>query len=413
MKGVFYGWWIVLASFIIASYVAGTIFYGFTAFFEPIVAEHGWSYTQVSIASSLRGLEMGILAPVIGFVVDRFGSRKMTLFGVIIVGFGLIFVSLTHSLTMFYGAFLLLALGAGSCTSVVLTTAVANWFKRNIGKALGITACGFGAGGAFIPLIVWLIDAYDWRTALLILGLGMWTLGITLAFVIRDKPEQYGYLPDGDTHAGSTSKSEVQVQVVEVAFKEAIKGRTLWLIGLAEAIRFAILTAVVIHIMPYLSSIGISRRDAGLVATAVPLLSLIGRFGFGWLGDIVDKRYAMASTHLVMGLGMLALSYANIRWAILPFLLLFPLGYGGGMSLRGVILTDYFDRIHFGKALGIIMGISSIGGIIGPALAGWTFDTLGNYSVVWFAFSALTLVALPIILVIPAARVPDLQSRAQ
>ena len=116
---MFYGWWIVLASFVIAFYVAGTVFYSFTVFFKPIVEELGWSYTQVSIGISLRGLEMGLLAPLIGFLVDRFGSRKLALFGVVTVGIGLILISQTQSLVTLYAAFLLLAQGAGSCTSVV------------------------------------------------------------------------------------------------------------------------------------------------------------------------------------------------------------------------------------------------------------------------------------------------------
>ena len=71
MARIFYGWWVVLACFLITLYRSGALSYGFTAFFEPIVEEFGWSYTQVSIAFSLRGLEMGILAPIMGFLVDR------------------------------------------------------------------------------------------------------------------------------------------------------------------------------------------------------------------------------------------------------------------------------------------------------------------------------------------------------
>ena len=154
MKKIYYGWWIVLASFLIASYVGGSIFFGFTAFFEPIVKEFGWSHTQVSIAFSLRGLEMGILAPIIGFLVDRFGSRALALFGALIVGFALILLSLTDSLLMFYASFALLALGGGGCAPTVLMTVVANWFRKNVGKAMGVLSCGFGAGGILLPLIV-------------------------------------------------------------------------------------------------------------------------------------------------------------------------------------------------------------------------------------------------------------------
>jgi len=111
VKGIFYGWWIVVASFFIAFYIGGAIFFGFTAFFEPIVEEFDWSYTAVSIGVALRGLEMGILAPLIGFLVDRFGSRRLVIFGVITVGFGLILISQTQSLIMLYAGFLLSFLG--------------------------------------------------------------------------------------------------------------------------------------------------------------------------------------------------------------------------------------------------------------------------------------------------------------
>jgi hypothetical protein len=124
MKRVFYGWWVVLACSLISFYVAGAIFFGFTAFFEPIAEEFGWSYTQISFAVSLRGLEMGIFAPIVGFLVDRFGPRKVIFWGTIMVGIGLISLSFTQSLTMFYGSILLLAFGAGGCTSVVTMTAV-------------------------------------------------------------------------------------------------------------------------------------------------------------------------------------------------------------------------------------------------------------------------------------------------
>ena len=153
MKPIYYGWWIVLASFVVAFYVAGTIFYGFTAFIEPLAGEFGWSYTQISLAASLRGLEMGLLAPFVGILVDRFGSRKLLLSGVLVLGIGLILLGFTQSLAMFYGAFLLIASGAGGCTSVVTMTAVADWFEKNVGKAMGLTASGFGAGGLMVPAI--------------------------------------------------------------------------------------------------------------------------------------------------------------------------------------------------------------------------------------------------------------------
>jgi len=386
-RKIFYGWWIVLACFLTNLYVSSIVFFGFTAFLDPLVKEFGWSYTQVSFAASLRGLEMGIMAPLVGFLADRFGSRKLIFSGVITVGFGLILLSLTRSLTMFYGSFILLAFGAGGCTSVVTMTAVANWFKKNVGIAFAVMASGFGASGLIVPLIVRLIDGYGWRTALIILGLGMWVLGIPLSFVIRNKPEQYGYLPDGKLADGRISEHEIQHEKVEISFRKALKKRSFLYLNLAEVIRFMVLSAVVLHIMPYLGSMGMSRPTAGLVAAAIPLFSIIGRFGFGWLGDVFDKRYVIAVTFGFMGMGMLAFSHMQSKWAIYLFLLLFSPGFGGGAVLRGAVLREYFGRDSFGKMIGILMGFASIGGIIGPTLAGWVFDTLGSYDFIWLVFA--------------------------
>jgi len=267
MRKVFYGWWVVFACFLIAFYTGGTIIFGFTAFFEPIAEETGWSYTQISIGASLRGLEVGMFAPVAGFLVDRFGPRRLIFCGTLTTGFGFILLSQTNSLTMFYGAFVLIALGLSACTTTVLMTAVANWFKKNIGRALGIMACGFGAGGILIPVIVRLINLYQWRTTLIILGLGMWLLGIPLSFVIRNKPEQYGYLPDGETSAEQVLAAKSQGE--GIGFKEALKSRNFWHLSIAEALRMMIAMTVTTHVMPYLSSLDISRSRAALVAASI------------------------------------------------------------------------------------------------------------------------------------------------
>ncbi len=398
MKQIYYGWWIVLASFMIAFYVAGVIFYGFTAFIEPLVEEFGWSYTQISLAASLRGLEMGLLAPLIGFLVDRFGSRKLLFSGVIVLGFGVILLGFTQSLAMFYGAFVFIAFGAGGCTSVVTMTAVANWFDKNVGKAMGVMASGFGASGLIVPVIVWLIAAFGWRTTLIILGLGMWIIGLPIACIVRNKPEGYGYSPDANNSKESEPSPQRPAQVAAKQFKEILKKKSLLFLYLSETIRLMALTAVVTHIMPYLGTMEISRMNAGLMAAGIPLLSILGRIGFGWLGDIFEKKYAMAIAYSLMGLGMLTLCYVKLTGMIYIFLFFFSNGFGAIAVLRGAILREYYGRYHFGKLMGIMMGFGACGGIIGPTTAGWVFDRMESYYFVWLAFSGLIGLALILIL---------------
>jgi OFA family oxalate/formate antiporter-like MFS transporter len=399
---IFYGWWIVGACFLIAFYVSGIIFYGFTALFEPIANEFGWSYTQISIAASLRGLEMGLLAPLIGILVDRWGPRKLIFSGIIITGVGLVVLSRITSLGMFYGAFILVAIGISTCSGTVLMTAVANWFRRKVGMATGIMACGWGFSGLLVPVIVGLINIFDWRTAMLILGLGVWVIGLPLSLLVRHKPEQYGYLPDGEMSSSAIFDEGVtsaQTAEEDIGAKQALKSGTFWHIALALLCQAIILGAVVLHVMPYLSSIGMARATSSLVASAIPLFSISGRLGFGWLGDKLDKRRVSAGAFAAMSLGLLCFEYASTGevWLLVPFLILFGIGYGGNSTIRASLLREYFGRIKFGTILGCAMGVMALGSMIGPPLAGWVFDNWGSYHGIWLVFAGLAAIALVLI----------------
>ena len=402
IKKIFYGWWVVLACLIINLYVSSILFFGFTALIDPLIQDFGWSYTQISFAVSLRGMEMGIFAPLIGFLADRYGARKLILAGVLAVGLGLILFSRIESLLMFYGVVLILGFGAGGCTTVVTTTVVANWFKKNLGKALGLMSTGFGASGLLIPLIVWLIDAFQWRTTLLLLGVGFLILGIPLLLVIRDKPEDYGLLPDGEPGFPASPQETRRPENPPIRFWEALRHRSFLYLNLAEVVRMMLVSAVVTHSMPYLNNLGISRASAALVVAGIPLSSIIGRLGYGWLADRFPKREVLALAFGAMGLGMLAFSYAAIPAMILLFLLFFPPSFGGSMVLRGAILREYFGRDYLGKMLGIVMGSAAMGGIVGPTLAGWVFDSTGSYQILWLAFAgAISLTVLMVLKVRP------------
>ena len=126
-------------------------------FFEPIASEFGWSYAQISLASSLRGLEMGLFAPIIGALVDRLGSRRIMFLGAILIGLGLLALSRVNSLGMFYAAFVLVASGLSTCSNTAMVAAVAKWFRRKVGLAIGMMICGYGFSGFMVPVVVRLI----------------------------------------------------------------------------------------------------------------------------------------------------------------------------------------------------------------------------------------------------------------
>jgi OFA family oxalate/formate antiporter-like MFS transporter len=399
LNRIFYGWWIVWAGFFITVYVGCIIFYGFTAFFEPLVKEFGWSYTQISFASSLRGIEMSLLAPLVGFLVDRIGSRKMVFWGLITVAIGLILLSFTRSLWTFYVAFILIGFGGGGCTTVVLTRVVANWFQRDIGKALGVLASGYGASGLMVPLVVWLIDASGWRLALVFLSMGTFVLGVPLALIIRNTPEACGFAPDGRPMEPPAMKTEsAESDSVEVPFWDALKDRLFVSLFVTELIRNMALSALVTHIMPYLSILQVSRTTGGLIAGAIPVLSIAGRFCYGWLGDLFNKRRLIASAYGMTSLGMLSLCFAESNQFLFLFLFLFPTGFGGAMVLRAAMLRESFGRKAFGRLLGILLGGAAVGGVLGPTLAGLIFDTWRSYFFAWIGLAAATALSVLIIL---------------
>ncbi len=407
---VFYGWWIVGACFLIALYTSGVIFYGFTAIFEPIADEFGWSYAQISFAQSIRGLEVGLVAPLVGILVDRWGPRRLIFGGVFITGLGLLLLSRTDSLSIFYIAAVLTAIGMSSSGTTVTMAAVTNWFRRKVGLAIGIMVCGYGASGFLVPVMVKLIDTYDWRTAMVILGIGVFIIGLPLSLLVRHKPEQYGYLPDGELP--STVIPEAEVAAVpapraDAGVKQALKSRAFWHLALALMPQFIAVGAVITHVMPYLSSLGITRSMSGLVATAIPLLSIGGRLGFGWLGDKFDKRRLSAGALAILTLGLLCFEYVPAvgTWLLVPAIIFLGMGYGGNIPILALLVREYFGQNKFGTIIGFVWGVLMLGNMIGPPVSGWVFDNWGSYQGVWLVFAGLTAIGIFIMLNTPAVKI--------
>ncbi|MBI2869320.1 MAG: MFS transporter [Chloroflexi bacterium] len=366
--------------------------YGFTALFEPIARDFGWSYTQISFAASIRGMEMGLMAPLTGWLADRVGPRKLVFAGGVLMSAGLFLLSRMNSLGVFYLAFLLISLGMSTCTWTVLMTAVANWFLEKIGLATGIAMCGFGFAGLMVPLLVTLIDRLSWRVALLGVAVAAFVVISGLAFVFRHRPEQYGYLPDGKPP--SAEPGALMLERRGYTTGQALRTVVFWQVSLAFIYHALSLNAIVIHLMPYLTSIGITRSAAGLVALAVPLTSVAGRLGFGWLGDRVDRSRVAALSFVLVGLGvaMFGLAATAGAWLLVPFFVLFGIGYGGTNAMRPALVREIFGRRNFGAIFGVSEGLIMIGNFAGPPIVGRYFDTLQTYQGIWFILALAALV---------------------
>jgi sugar phosphate permease len=405
--GIFYGWWIVAAIFLISAFSSGIIFFSLTAVLQPIVSEFGWSYAQVSLAASIRGFETSFLAVVVGYLIDRFGPRRLIFGGGIIIGAGLIMLSRVHSLMALYGCFVLMAFGLSACSGVILTTVVGNWFRKRVSIATGIVVCGAAFGGLLVPVVTWLIDTYTWRQAMVVLGIAAAAVILSLSVLVRHKPEQYGYLPDGERIVKPVSPGAPKTVLIEedsARVRKALKSRAFWLIALSFMCHVLVTVSVVTHIMPYLSSIGISRSTASLVTSAIPLISIPGRLLFGWWGDRIDRRHLSAAGFVITGIGLLLLCFIDRLgiWLLVPFIILFGFGFGGPVPIQPGMLLERYGRARLGTIIGLCTGIMMVGIMLGPPVAGWIYDTTGRYQNAWYIFLGILALGTVLILLTPA-----------
>lgn len=412
-----------MASTILNVLAGGTFFYGFTVFFNPVRHTFGWAAAVTSVAFAFKRLEEGVLGPITGFLVDRAGPRKIMLSGWAIVGLGFLWMSRINSLWQFYASFLLIAMGFSLGSFLAISTTVANWFTKKRSRAMTLVYVGFGASGLLVPLVALSISHFGWRETLTILGVGLWVIGLPLSLVMRHKPDQYGYLPDGETGASAsgvtvlshdissrTATPDADSSATGFTARAALRTRAFWLVAFTFFFQHIGTSAIFVHIVPFLESVKVSTTVAATVVTGMTMCSLIGRLGFGFLGDFTNKRYLIAIALSLQTIGIFLFSFvdADRTWLIIPFLLTYGPGYGGPIPLRPALQGDYFGTRSFGTIVGLLSLISMPGALASPVVAGWIFDAVGGYHLAWKLFALVTLPAIPLILL---ATPPKAQKR--
>jgi len=413
-KKIFYGWRMVFISTIIRFFESGTYFYGFTAFFNPIRTAFGWGAAETSVAFSLQRLESGAMAPVSGFLTDRFGPKKMMFIGWIIGGAGFLAMSRVNSLWVFYASFVFLALGMSLGSYMPANALVARWFIKKRSRAITLSALGAGIGGILIPLITMGIFVFGWRTSLVIVGIAAWAVCLPLNYFVKDSPETVGYLPDGevpsplpepkDTPGGystnAAGEAETKSTTGELSVKKALKTGSFWLIGLVSLFQQLGTSAVFVHIIPYLESVSFPTMQAAFTVTGMAICSVVGRLVFGFLGDLISKRYLLTIALALQTAGLFILSLIDVSrvWLLVVFMLVYSPGYGAPIVLRPALQADYFGIKNFGTIMGLISLVSLAGGLTSPIVAGWIFDTTGGYQLAWRMFALVSVPAIPFML---------------
>jgi MFS family permease len=400
-RPLFYGWWIVISGAILRFFSGGAFYYGFSVFFNPIREAFGWNAATTSVAFTLRSIETGAFSPIVGILADKISPRKLMIIGWSIIGGGFLLMSRIDSLWTFYGTFVLIAIGMSLGTGLVMNTTVANWFTRKRSRALAITFIGPGACGILAPLMALSVSTLGWRQTLVVMGITLWVIGIPLSLLFRDRPSHYGYLPDGDLpDAQSTSAKAVSRPLTGFSAKAAIKTRAFWMISLTQLFQQMGTSAVAVHIVPYLESVGVSTTIAALAVTGLTVCSLIGRLGFGFWGDYTNKRKLIAFSIAIQAAGLLSFSLIdqNNVWFLGVFLLTYGPGFGGPIPLWPALQADFFGTKSYGTIMGLLTLTSVIGGLSSPVIAGLIYDATGSYQLAWYLCLLVTIPAIPLIL---------------
>ena len=410
--GVFYGWWIVIAGSISQAYTSGTFWQGFGAFFDPIIEQFGWSRALTAGAMSLQRTESGAISPFVGWFVDKFGPRNVMLAGTLMTALGFILLSRIQELWQFYAAFLLLTIGLSFGTFLIVTTAVANWFVEKRSKALSYTMAGSGLGGILVPVVIWIIATTDWRTGLVVVGIGCLIVGIPVSFVMKSRPEDYGMLPDGvdpadvrdETQAdGTAPRRSALSREVTMTTREALRNRVFWQLAIAMGVSGMVMSAS-IHQIPAIASFGLSRNMAGFAILGVSIFSVVGRLGSGYFGDRIDKRHVIAIALLFQFVGTIVFAFTTEIWHLVVFVITWGFGFGASIPVRFALIADLFGRRHYGSIMGTLMTTSAVFGVIAPVLVGWIFDVRGNYREPFVLMAFTILIAIPMILTLGQAR---------
>lgn len=380
---IFYGWKMVAAGGGLQFLQAGLLHQGFGAYLAVLNEERGWSKTALAGAATLQPMEAAVFGPVLGWMMDRFGPQGMIRFGIVIFGLGFMLLSQIDSLAGFYGAFLVIALGSSLCGFFPLNVAIIHWFERWRARALSSLSLGLALGGLFVPAVAWSMQTWGWRPTAFVSGLLVIAFGLPLARVIRRRPEDQGDTVDGLPSAPLASLDPAVPAAParrEFTAREALRTPAFWLLSLGHGFALLVVFAVNVHAITFMKEeLGYTLEQAALVISLITVGQLCG-IGLGWtIGDRYDKRLIATACMLTHAAGLLMLTYATGTAMVIAFALL----HGAAWGLRGpfmqAIRADYFGR----RAIGMILGLSSmiivVGQIGGPLIAGVLADVTGSY----------------------------------
>jgi MFS family permease len=400
---IIYEYWIVAAAFLCLFIGSGTTYFGFSLFVGPLQTEFGWSRGGIMIAFTLTMLISGVISPLMGRLIDRYGAGKVIAAGALISGLGFILLNKASNFPSFYIGWSIVGVGGAASGIVPATMVVSNWFKEHRGTAIGITTTGMGAGGVILaPLIgSYLIPGVGWRTSYFVMAIITWLI-IPLAFSMRTRPANTGLNPGAIKVETATKNRAMSPSPGDFSLRMALSTSAFWLISIAFMTSGFAYTGAFQNQGPYLQDIGFPAATAATVISSASISILIGRFFFGWLCDKIKPKYACC-IGFVLQLGAILVLYSvqpGSQAAVWLYTVLMGLGMGSWLPTMSMLTSSIFGLASYAVIFGMIGLGNTIGAAIGPAIVGYIYDSTHTYHQAFIILASLYAVAIPTILLV-------------
>ena len=385
---IFYGWWIVFAGWGLMVMGGGLLFHAFGAYVKVLEDEFGWSRTELSLAFALQRVETGVLGPIHGWAVDRYGPRVIMLIGVVLFALAMFAFSLIGSLLAFYLVFALIAIGTSLSSMLSVSVAVVNWFRQRRALALGVMSTGVAAGGLLAPAVVWAFELWGWRTTAVASGVIVLALGLPLASLVRTRPSDYGRIADGLPAAAAAAAAAMPEMSFTV--REAMRTRAFWLLSLGHASGLLTVGAISVHLFVYVTDeFGVSSAAAARLITLLTAMLVVGMMIGGVFGDRMNKRIIIVSAMFGHMTAMLLLAWSPSFWLVTVAVAIQGVGWGARGPLTSALRADYFGPGSYGQIQGFSSLIVMTGMMIGPLIAGIIYDAQGTYTLAFLVLGVL------------------------
>ena len=395
---------VAVTSFAVLFAIVGLALYGLPFYYDFMVRDFGWSRAQVTSGNAISKLLVGpLFGFAAGWIVDRFGPRRLMMAGILMAGGALIGLAHMTALWMFYLFYIFNAIGyvcGGPLPNQVL---LSRWFDKARGKAMGFAYLGIGVGGFLVlKLSPRLVEAFGWRGALQCLGILILAIALPLAFFVRDAPTS----ARANATRAMVGKPGDGVAPIGRLFRNPL----FYLLAIGSMCSIGAVGGTNQHLKLFLSlDMKYSQEAAATITSTVLAFSIAGRLLMGWLADRIARKHVMLLIYLLIASSIPLLFFAGSRAAMYGFAAIFGLGLGGEYMIIPLMAAELFGVRVLGRLLGVILTADGVAEATAPMLIGYLRDTTGTYHTGFVVLIAIALAGTIAIAMLPG-RSPQLEA---